>query len=70
MTTPGFPFRFSRSVPEVTRGAPLTGEQTREILAGPGIDGAKADDLERRGLIELFTRSARGIYTATTRRSG
>ncbi len=39
MTTPGFPYRFSATPPEVYRGAPLTGEQTREILAELGYDG-------------------------------
>jgi crotonobetainyl-CoA:carnitine CoA-transferase CaiB-like acyl-CoA transferase len=51
LTTPGFPYRFSRTDPQVYRGAPLTGEHSREILAGLGIEDAAADDLERRGVI-------------------
>ena len=35
----------------MTRGAPLTGEQTREILAGLGVDDATAADLEKRGIV-------------------
>jgi crotonobetainyl-CoA:carnitine CoA-transferase CaiB-like acyl-CoA transferase len=51
VTTPGFPYRFSRTDPAVYRGAPLTGEQTREILAELGVDDATAADLERRGIV-------------------
>lgn len=51
VTTPGFPYRFSRTAPEVYRGAPLTGEQTREILTELGMDGPAADNLEGRGVI-------------------
>jgi crotonobetainyl-CoA:carnitine CoA-transferase CaiB-like acyl-CoA transferase len=57
VTTPGFPYRFSRTDPEVYRGAPLTGEQTREILAGLGIDDDAVDDLERRGVIATRERT-------------
>ena len=51
VTTPGFPFRLSQTEPEVSRGAPLTGEQTREILADLGIGGAAVDELEKRGIV-------------------
>jgi crotonobetainyl-CoA:carnitine CoA-transferase CaiB-like acyl-CoA transferase len=51
VTTPGFPYRFSRTDPAVYRGAPLTGEQTREILAELGVDDTTAADLERRGIV-------------------
>ncbi len=51
VTTPGFPFRFSRTEPEVSRGAPLAGEQTREILADLGIGSAAVDELEQRGIV-------------------
>ena len=37
--TPGFPYKFSATPPAITRGAPLTGEHTREILAEAGFDG-------------------------------
>jgi crotonobetainyl-CoA:carnitine CoA-transferase CaiB-like acyl-CoA transferase len=42
---------LSQTEPEVSRGAPLTGEQTREILADLGIGGAAADELEKRGIV-------------------
>ena len=48
VTTPGFPYRFSATPPEVYRGAPLAGEQTREILAELGYDGASVDRLAAR----------------------
>jgi crotonobetainyl-CoA:carnitine CoA-transferase CaiB-like acyl-CoA transferase len=51
VTTPGFPYQFSRTGPEVYRGAPLTGEHTREILAELGIDDATATELEERGVV-------------------
>ncbi|MGD0556258.1 MAG: CoA transferase [Streptosporangiaceae bacterium] len=51
VTTPGFPYQFSRTGPEVYRGAPLTGEHTREILAELGIDDATAAELEDRGVV-------------------
>jgi crotonobetainyl-CoA:carnitine CoA-transferase CaiB-like acyl-CoA transferase len=51
VTTPGFPYRFSRTEPQVYRGAPLTGEHTREILAELGIDEAAAAELEERGVV-------------------
>jgi hypothetical protein len=51
VTTPGFPYRFSATPPEVYRGAPLAGEQTREILAELGYDGASADRLAGSGIV-------------------
>jgi crotonobetainyl-CoA:carnitine CoA-transferase CaiB-like acyl-CoA transferase len=36
VTTPGFPYGFSATPPEVRRGAPTTGEHSREILAELG----------------------------------
>ena len=36
--TPGFPYRFSKTPARVDRGAPLTGEHTRDILAEAGFD--------------------------------
>jgi len=49
--TPGFPYRFSRTPARVDRGAPLTGEHTREILDGLGIAGADIDDLVQSGVV-------------------
>jgi crotonobetainyl-CoA:carnitine CoA-transferase CaiB-like acyl-CoA transferase len=43
--------------PEVYRGAPLAGEQTREILAELGRGDATIDDLERRGVIAAGERT-------------
>jgi crotonobetainyl-CoA:carnitine CoA-transferase CaiB-like acyl-CoA transferase len=51
VTTPGFPYKFSATPAEVRRGAPLTGEQTREILAELGWDDLAADGLARRGVV-------------------
>ena len=51
VTTPGFPYRFSVTPPQVYRGAPLTGEQTREILAELGYDGASVDRLAAGGVV-------------------
>jgi crotonobetainyl-CoA:carnitine CoA-transferase CaiB-like acyl-CoA transferase len=51
VTTPGFPYRFSATPPEVYRGAPLAGEQTREILAELGYDGAAVDRLAASGVV-------------------
>jgi crotonobetainyl-CoA:carnitine CoA-transferase CaiB-like acyl-CoA transferase len=51
VTTPGFPYQFSRTSPAVDRGAPLTGEHTREILADLGTDDSAADDLVDRGVV-------------------
>ena len=57
VTTPGFPYRFSKTDPEVRMGAPLAGEQTREILAGLGLAGETVDDLARRGVIATGERT-------------
>ena len=51
VTTPGFPYKFSATPPEVRRGAPLTGEHTREILAELGWDDLAADGLAERGVV-------------------
>lgn len=38
--TPGFPIKFSKTPSEVSRGAPLAGEHTSEVLAEAGYDEA------------------------------
>jgi len=43
--TPGFPFRMSRTPPEVRRGAPVTGENTRQILSEIGYGDEAIDAL-------------------------
>lgn len=49
--TPGFPYKFSKTPPQVYRGAPLTGEHTREILAESGLSAARIDELVENGAI-------------------
>ncbi|TCR72254.1 CoA transferase [Rhizobium sp. BK376] len=49
--TPGFPIRFSKTPSTVERGAPITGQHTREILAEAGYDAEKIEALERAGAI-------------------
>jgi crotonobetainyl-CoA:carnitine CoA-transferase CaiB-like acyl-CoA transferase len=48
---PGFPYRFSKTPPSVERGAPLAGENTREVLQGLGYDEARIEDLLARGVV-------------------
>lgn len=43
--TPGFPFRMSKTPPEIYRGAPVTGEDTRRILQEIGYDETRIDAL-------------------------
>jgi crotonobetainyl-CoA:carnitine CoA-transferase CaiB-like acyl-CoA transferase len=45
VTTPGFPIRFSEAPSEVFRGAPLTGEHSREILADLGYSTERIEEL-------------------------
>lgn len=51
--TPGFPIRFSKTPSSVARGAPLTGEHTREVLAEAGYDDATIDRLAADGAIGI-----------------
>jgi crotonobetainyl-CoA:carnitine CoA-transferase CaiB-like acyl-CoA transferase len=51
VTTPGFPYRFSTTPPRIDRGAPLTGEHTREVLGELGLDGAEIDRLLHDGVV-------------------
>ena len=48
---PGFPIRFSRTPSTVERGAPLTGEHSREILAEAGFDDAAIERLLASGAV-------------------
>jgi crotonobetainyl-CoA:carnitine CoA-transferase CaiB-like acyl-CoA transferase len=41
---PGFPIRFSKTPSKVERGAPLTGQHTRDVLLEAGYDD---DEIER-----------------------
>ena len=49
--TPGFPYRFSSTPARVDRGAPLTGEHTREILDGLGLSSEEIDRLLAAGVV-------------------
>jgi crotonobetainyl-CoA:carnitine CoA-transferase CaiB-like acyl-CoA transferase len=49
--TPGFPIRFSKTPSKVERGAPLSGQHTREVLQEAGYDTARIDALLKAGSI-------------------
>lgn len=49
--TPGFPIRFSRTPSAVTRGAPLVGEHSRELLAEAGFDAEAIEQLIESGVV-------------------
>ncbi|GAA2895847.1 CoA transferase [Streptosporangium fragile] len=53
VTTPGFPYGFSATPPEVRRGAPLAGQHTREILAELGLPADRLDALVETGVIAV-----------------
>ncbi|WP_381801580.1 CaiB/BaiF CoA transferase family protein [Streptomyces niveus] len=48
---PGFPYKFSATPPRIDRGAPLTGEHTREILGEAGLDDAAIEALFTSGTV-------------------
>jgi crotonobetainyl-CoA:carnitine CoA-transferase CaiB-like acyl-CoA transferase len=49
--TPGFPYRLSQSPPRVSRGAPLAGEHTREILREIGVSHEQLEALIDSGIL-------------------
>ncbi|MET9274312.1 CoA transferase [Kribbella sp. NPDC003557] len=51
VTTPGFPYRFSRTPAEVHRAAPLVGEHTEELLAELGVSPARRQALLDSGAV-------------------
>ena len=51
VTTPGFPYRFSRTPPTVSRPAPLAGEHTAELLRELGVDAERYDRLIGSGVV-------------------
>lgn len=53
VTTPGFPYRFSRTPARIERGAPLVGQHTREILRELGVPDAEAAALLDRGVVAV-----------------
>ncbi|HEY9334003.1 MAG TPA: CoA transferase [Kribbella sp.] len=51
VTTPGFPYRFSRTPAEVHRPAPLVGEHTDELLSELGVSPARRQALLESGAV-------------------
>ncbi|MGW8949501.1 CaiB/BaiF CoA transferase family protein [Streptomyces sp. NPDC055709] len=51
VTTPGFPYTFSATPPGVRRGAPLTGEHTRELLTELGYPADRVATLLADGIV-------------------
>lgn len=49
--TPGFPYRFSKTPPQVYRGAPRIGEHSRSVLESLGVDAERLDELIRSGVV-------------------
>jgi crotonobetainyl-CoA:carnitine CoA-transferase CaiB-like acyl-CoA transferase len=49
--TPGFPIRFSKTPSRVDRGAPVTGQHTREILAEAGFAADRIEQLLASGVV-------------------
>lgn len=49
--TPGFPIRFDKTPSKIKRGAPLTGEHTREILQQSGMGTEAIDELLKKKVI-------------------
>jgi crotonobetainyl-CoA:carnitine CoA-transferase CaiB-like acyl-CoA transferase len=49
--TPGFPYKFSKTPAQIYRGAPLTGEHTREILSETGVPADRVDALLESGAV-------------------
>lgn len=48
---PGFPIKFSKTPSTVDRGAPVTGQHTREVLKEAGYNDARIDALKESGVI-------------------
>lgn len=51
--TPGFPIKFSKTPSTVERGAPVTGQDTRDVLSEAGYDQATIDRLASEGVIAV-----------------
>ncbi|HWL68657.1 MAG TPA: CoA transferase [Geminicoccus sp.] len=49
--TPGFAIRFSKTPSVVERGAPVTGQHTRDVLKEMGLDEARIDELLKKGVV-------------------
>jgi crotonobetainyl-CoA:carnitine CoA-transferase CaiB-like acyl-CoA transferase len=53
VTTPGFPYRFSRTPASVSRPAPLAGEHTAELLRELGVDPQRYELLVGSGVVSI-----------------
>lgn len=51
VVTPGFPYGFSKTPPEIRYGAPMVGEHSREVLSELGLDEARIDALIAAGAV-------------------
>ena len=51
--TPGFPIRFAKTPSTVRRGAPVTGQHTRDVLTEAGYAPERIDELEKAGVIAI-----------------
>ena len=49
--TPGFPIRFSKTPSKVERGAPVTGQHSRDVLLEAGYDDATIERLLAKGAV-------------------
>jgi len=49
--TPGFPIRFSKTPSTVDRGAPITGQDTRDVLTEAGYSAEQIEALEQSGAV-------------------
>lgn len=49
--TPGFPIKFSKTPSAVYRGAPLSGEHTKEVLEEAGYEKDKIEELLAKGIL-------------------
>lgn len=48
---PGFPLKFSKTPAQVTRGAPLAGQHSREVLGEAGLPAEEVERLVRAGVV-------------------
>lgn len=56
--TPGFPYRFSETPAAVYRGAPQTGEHSREVLSIIGLNDSDVDRLVSSGVVAQLPEGA------------
>lgn len=53
VTTPGFPYNMTRTPLTVRRGAPLAGQDTREVLKAAGYGASRVQELLEQGVVTL-----------------